>query len=88
MYVGRFAGVLSIIIEPVFLEDEPNYEFMREEYVEDDEDDPEIVATRRWFDRWTGDDGHFVRFGRLVLIYTPQSKRVHVQRASIDLESA
>ena len=82
MYIRHFGNAFCVVVEPPLVpeprndafEYEPVFNYEGEEEPEEDEQAADDEA-KRWIDRWTSEDGHFLRIGRVTLIYTPRAKR-------------
>src|SRR5579883_873415 len=81
MYIRHFGNAFCLVVEPPLVPEARNDEFEYEpafKYEGEDEEEDEQAAddeSKRWIDRWTSEDGHFLRIGRVTLIYTPRAKR-------------
>ncbi len=83
MYIRRFGTAFCLVIEPPFVREPRNEEFEFEPEYRYEEDDEDAKAAddeaNRFIDRWSGEDGHFLRIGRVTIIYKPRSKRQKAQ---------
>jgi hypothetical protein len=66
MRLQRFGRTLCIILEPRYAHD------LEEEGAEGEANSD---SNAPWFDHWKTQDGHFLRFGRLSIVYASKHGR-------------